>query len=110
MCDFRVHLFQGECSSVTTIGSHRIEGIGERKQSRAKWSLVTNESVRIALAIPTFMVMADDGRTVLQHGRAPYDLLADDSVLLQKQGLGWIEFSGLEKDPVGYSDLAYVVK
>ena len=77
------------CCAVTTIRSqHRVEGIGERKQPSAERSVVTDEAVGISFAVPTFMMMPDDGRTVLQHGRAPYDLLPDSSVLLQKQGLG----------------------
>src|SRR6202022_77181 len=50
------------CASIGPVAAHRLEGIAGMDDARLDRDLLAAEPVRVATAIPSFMLRADDGR------------------------------------------------
>ena len=95
--------------AVRPIGRHRVVGIGDRNDPRQQRNLVSAQSVRIAMAVDSLVVMADDVGDLLVIVDLAQDLLADLRVLLHLPPLLERQRPRLLEQPCGQPDLADVV-
>src|SRR5215210_7164851 len=71
--------------AVRPVARDRVERVGDREDAGRKRYLVAHQAVRVATAVPAFMVGADDLRAVAaKKGRVPDHLLAEDRMGLDQ--------------------------
>src|SRR5439155_25139369 len=56
-----------EAAAVGAVARHRVERVTDCEDARAKRDAIALESVRVAHAVPAFMVVTDDARDVLEE-------------------------------------------
>ena len=92
-------------------GQEGIEDVGDRYDSGDAGNGFTVQTVRIAAAVPAFMVsQGDHPRGLHQLGRMIADYLRPDHRMLFHDLPFFLrELAGLEQDSIGYPELADVV-
>ena len=90
---------------------HRIERVDDGEDSRAQRDALGGEPVWVPVAVPPFVVGADDARTLLvEEGNVNEEPLSELCMLLHPPALTRGQGAGLEQDLVGHADLADVVQ
>src|SRR5436190_21249565 len=96
---------------IRPLARHRIEGVGEGEDARAKGDLVSLEAVRIAAPVPALVVRADHLQAfAVQQRDVAEQLGADHRMLLHEKQLRGAQRSFLVEDRVRHPDLADVVQ
>ena len=95
---------------VRPVGRERVVVVDDRQDARAERNLFALQSLRIALAVPAFVVAEDERRHRVREGHGTDDLRADlrmDADLLE---LLLRQRAGLRQDVFGHGELADVVE
>src|SRR5216684_7324416 len=101
---------EGHAFPVWTIGGHRVDGIRRADDPSEHRQVLSILSVRIALAVETFVVRADDYKLVGEHLQADEDVEPDDRVVAHLRELFVGELSSLLQHRIWNADLADVVQ
>src|SRR5207249_2412863 len=81
--DLRARRLPAQRPAIRAVTRHRIERIGDGEDARTERDLMPAHAVRIALAVPTLVMRADDPQAgALQHRHAAEHLLAEHGVRL----------------------------
>ena len=99
-----------ERASIRPIGRERIETIDHGQDASAERDLIAREPVRIAGAIPVFMMVTHDGHHGIREVHAGEDIGADLRVFFHGGVFGIGEPARLVQDVLGNRKLAEVVQ
>ena len=95
---------------IGTVGGERVEVVDHREDARAERDLVALQPLRIALAVPAFVVAEDERRHRVGERHRADDLGADLRVDADLLELLLGERSRLRQDVLGHRQLADVVE
>src|ERR1051325_11376178 len=106
--------FQGAASVVSFLirpgAGQRIVDIGDLDDSGQNRDFILPETVRISGAVPTFMMMPDDGEHRRKRFQGPADFLAADGMTPHDKPLFRGQLSGFEQNRIGNSNFSNVVQ
>lgn len=96
--------------AIGPVGGHRVVGIGYGDDARGKGDLLARQTVGIAIAIPSFVVMVDPGNDALQGFNRLDNLRAVVGMEMNRVSLVRGEWFHLAQDFIWDGDLAHVVQ
>ena len=102
--------FEGEAFAIGPVGGHRVERIRHGDDPDLDRDDLSFELVRIACAIPTFVVMANAGKASGQEGHVLEHLVPDQRMLPDVLPFLVRQLAGFREDSVLHPDLADVVQ
>ena len=96
--------------AIGSVARHGLKGVTGVDDPRLDRDLLALEAVRIATAVPPFVLGPDHWANPIEEGDGGDDPLTDDGVFAHDRRLLVIERPGLVEDVAGYPDLADVVQ
>ena len=106
----RDRAFRIERAMVRPLGRHRVVVVDDCQNARADRNLLARETLRIALAVPPFVMAEDQRRHRIGERHRGDDLRADLRVNADLLELLLRQRSGLRQDVLGHRQLADVVQ
>src|SRR6202171_2686615 len=94
------------CASIGPVAAHRLEGIAGMDDARLDGDLLAAEPVRVATAIPSFMLRADDGADAAKEGDRGDDAFTNHRMFPHDGRLLLIQRSRFVEDVPGDAYLA----
>src|SRR5690606_15048764 len=89
---------------------HCIKGVGDGEEPCAEGDVISCQPVRIALTVPAFVMMSNDGSGPFQKGYVSDDFRAYQGMSAHQSPLLVSQRARLPKDVVGNSDLSNIMK
>src|SRR5207249_1821733 len=97
-------------ATIRTIAGHRIKAVRDSEDPRAERDRLARDPIRVALAIPAFVVMTNDARHVFEERDLRDDPRAVLRMPLHHDPFGLAQCGWLAEHVVRDADLADVVQ